>query len=153
MIRGRSKRELSPGTRENLDAQRRGLLESISRVRDGAVHFRCLADQLEEEALDLERLVQNIEAVLGVAPQMELADEDDGLRGKRLRDVAVAILEREFGPGHIVHYRDWLGVLEAEGHRVGGKDPVATFLLQIGKAENVERVGHRTGRYRLIDAA
>jgi hypothetical protein len=38
----------------------------------------------------------------------------------------------------------------ANGYRIGGKDPVATFLTQVARVESVERVGRRSGLYRLV---
>jgi len=40
----------------------------------------------------------------------------------------------------------------AEGHQVGGKNPTATFLTQVARVESVERVGKRSGLYKLLDA-
>ena len=48
-------------------------------------------------------------------------------------------------PGEAIHYKQWYGLLTAAEHRVAGKDPVATFLAQVHRAPEVERIGSRTG--------
>jgi hypothetical protein len=35
------------------------------------------------------------------------------------------------------------------GHDVGGKDPLATFLAQVNRADGVESLGRRSGLYQL----
>jgi hypothetical protein len=74
---------------------------------------------------------------------------DRELGGKRLQEIAIAVLEREIQPGQAVHYRDWYALLCAAGYRARGKDPLASFLAQINRAEQVEPIGERSGRYRL----
>jgi hypothetical protein len=46
-------------------------------------------------------------------------------------------------------YRDWYELLRSRGLVVSGKEPVNTFLAQINRSASVERVGRRTGRYRV----
>ena len=62
------------------------------------------------------------------------------------------VLRRQVGPGQAIHYKQWYGVLTAAGHKVAGRDPLATFLAQVARAPEIERVGARTGRYRLTAA-
>lgn len=59
---------------------------------------------------------------------------------------AVTIYHRPGG----IHYKEWYGLLLAAGHKVGGRDPVATFLAQVHRCDNVEHIGRRTGRFRLV---
>jgi hypothetical protein len=54
------------------------------------------------------------------------------------------ILRREVGPGAPILQ----GVVRA--HRVGGRDPVATFLAQVHRCDDLERIGRRTGRFQLV---
>ena len=74
---------------------------------------------------------------------------DRELGGRRLQEIAVSVLAQQIEPGQAVHYRDWYALLCAAGYRARGKDPLASFLAQINRADGVEPVGSRTGRYRL----
>ena len=102
----------------------------------------------EDLAMNL-RLLGQLEEILGMAPQMSMTEADEALRGRRLRDVAIQILKRRKGQTTAVHYREWYDLVVHEGHRVAGKDPVATFLTQVSRADEVEPVGRRSGLYRL----
>ena len=59
------------------------------------------------------------------------------------------VLRSEWDSHREIHYKEWFELVQAQGHRVGGKDPLATFLAQIHRAPGVERLGSRTGLYRL----
>lgn len=66
------------------------------------------------------------------------AEEVSGLRGRDLRQVAAAVLYRRVG--HLpVHYRDWFTWVLEEGHAVGGRDPLASFLTNISRSPVVVR--------------
>jgi hypothetical protein len=52
-------------------------------------------------------------------------------------------------PSRSRHDRDWYALLCAAGYRAHGKEPLASFLAQINRAERVEPLGGRSGRYRL----
>jgi hypothetical protein len=52
-----------------------------------------------------------------------------------------------------VHYREWFELLRSRGHLIAGKEPINTFLAQINRSTKVERVGRRTGRYRIARVA
>jgi len=80
---------------------------------------------------------------------MRIESLDLRLRGQRLTEVAVDILKREASDGRPIHYREWYSLLEAAGHHVAGKDPIANFLAHVGRAPEVERVAPRSGMYRL----
>lgn len=140
---------LSDGFRETAIAEREELIRRYHDVR------RC-ADELEASALttaaDADRYVQaarEIGELLGLEDQLSIVELGGELRGQRLRDIAVAVLWRHFKDGDVVHYREWLELVVAEGHRIGGKNPNATFLTQIARVETVERIGRRTGLYKL----
>ncbi len=126
------------------------MLAQVVEQRDRAERLRALADRLEENAARDEHLLGELSALLGRDAQLRLEDLDPRLRGQRLREVAVEVLRREVGPGQPIHYKQWYGLLKAAGHKVGGRDPVATFLAQVHRAAAVEPVGRRTGRFRLI---
>jgi hypothetical protein len=61
------------------------------------------------------------------------------LRGARIRETAVRVLAASAPPGAPVHYRDWFELLTAQGFMPAGKDPLATFLTQVGRSPVVQR--------------
>jgi hypothetical protein len=73
------------------------------------------------------------------------------LRGARIREVAVRVLASTIGPETPVHYRDWFQLLTSRGFTPTGKDPLATFLTQIGRSPLVQR-STSSGMY-LLDLA
>jgi hypothetical protein len=61
------------------------------------------------------------------------------LKGVAIREAAVRVLLEHSGPGSAAHYRDWFELVTARGLIPAGKDPVATFLTQIGRSPVVKR--------------
>jgi len=61
------------------------------------------------------------------------------LRGARIRETAVRVLAAHLQADAPVHYRDWFELLTAQGFMPTGKDPLATFLTQIGRSPVVQR--------------
>ena len=114
--------------------------------------MRELAERVEEQTTRDERLLREMEGILGLTPQMRLEALDRRLGGKRLREIAVNVLEQQPDSGREIHYRDWYVLLERAGYIVSGKDPLATFLSQIRRIEQVSPVGRRSGRYRLASS-
>jgi len=98
-------------------------------------------------------VIRELGELLEIEDQLSLTQLSDELRGQRLREVAAAVLWRHHRAGDIVHYKEWFQLVVTEGHQIGGKNPVATFLTQVARVDTVERVGRRSGLYRLIDAA
>jgi hypothetical protein len=125
----------------------------LERGRERACRLRELAEQAADQVEADERMLRSLAEVLGVARQSTINELGGALRGQRLREVAVEILLRHHAPGAEVHYREWYDLLAAEGVAVAGRDPVATFLAQITRADQVEAVGRRSGLYRLLAAA
>jgi len=125
------------------------LTRRIEAQADQAERLRLLADRIDEQTQRERALLEQLESALGRAVQLSIDDLDGRLRGQRLLDVAITLLEEQRGRGQEIHYRDWFQLLQSHGHRVGGKDPLGTFLAQINRAEAVESIGKRTGRYRL----
>lgn len=121
----------------------------ITEARVRADRLRRLADHVEERAAADEHILRELEGALGMRAQLQIDQLDRALGGRRLAEVAVAILRREILPGEAVHYRDWFALLNAAGFRVNGKDPLASFLAQVSRAPEVEPLGDRSGRYRL----
>jgi hypothetical protein len=61
------------------------------------------------------------------------------LRGARIREIAVRVLAANTQPEAPVHYRDWFDLLALQGFLPAGKNPLATFLTQIGRSPVVRR--------------
>lgn len=115
--------------------------------------MRAKADALEAKAALDERLLRELDDVLELSPQLRVDLQSEELRGQRLREVAIEIFRGEVSEGESIHYREWFRLVRAAGHRVAGKDPVATFLTQVSRSKAVEPVGARSGLYRLRVAA
>lgn len=142
--------EESPKTLdEALLSEAVALTRRIEAQAEQAERLRLLADRIDEQTQRDRALLEQLESALGRSVQMSIDDLDGRLRGQRLLDVAITLLEEKLGRGQDIHYRDWFRLLQSHGYRVGGKDPLGTFLAQINRAEAVESVGKRTGRYRL----
>ncbi len=125
------------------------LARRIEAQAEQAERLRLLADRIDDQTQRERSLLEQLESALGRSVQLSIDDIDGRLRGQRLLDVAIKLLDEQMGRGQEVHYRDWFQLLQNHGYRVGGKDPLGTFLAQINRAEAVEKVGKRTGRYRL----
>jgi hypothetical protein len=125
------------------------LARRIEAQADQAERLRNLADRIDEQTGRDRSLLGELERALGRAVQLSLDDLDGRLRGQRLHDVAVKLLEERLGRGQEIHYREWFQLLQEQGYRVGGKDPLGTFLAQINRSEAIESLGNRSGRYRL----
>jgi microcystin degradation protein MlrC len=132
--------------------QRKRLLGRIQQQSEQLEAMQKIVENLAEQQAQDERMLHDIDSVLGKSPQMQLEDADLLLRGRRLEEVAVQVLTEERGTGVEVHYQEWFELLRSQGHLIAGKEPLNTFLTQINRSEAVERVGRRTGRYRLIKA-
>jgi hypothetical protein len=133
-------------------AERQKLIEKYEACRER--HGRLL-EEAQQVALEAERYLRTareLGEVLEVEDQLSIASLTEELRGERLREVAADVLWRHFKPGETVHYKEWFRLVVEEGHRIGGKNAEATFLTQVARVENVQRVGRRTGLYRLIAA-
>jgi hypothetical protein len=134
---------------DHLRAEFEQLASRVSQQREQADRLRALAGQLEDQTARDEHLLRELGAVLGLSAQMRIEDLSPRLRGQRLQEVALEVLRTHWGADREIHYREWYDLLQSKGHRIGGKDPLATFLAQVHRAPGVERLGSRTGRYRL----
>jgi hypothetical protein len=141
--------DLSEGAREVIAAERETVVLRVEELRRQSQSLHAVVEQVDDDLASAERLLRRMDEVLGLAPQLAIEDIGGELRGQRLREVAVAVLRQERGVGVEIHYTDWFDLLAREGIRVGGKNPAATFLTQIGKAPEVEAVRPRSGLYRL----
>jgi hypothetical protein len=131
------------------DALAARLIDAQARVD----RFEGRAAEVREEAEALAASIRAIEEVAGLAPQMALCEISEELRGERLREVALEVLRRLSSSGDPIHYRIWFQELVDSGYRVLGRDPLATFLTQVSRIERVEKIGRRSGLYRLRVAA
>lgn len=138
---------------EAAKAERDLLADRLADARERVEHFESLAAQAVEEVRALTDSIRSIEEVAGLAPQLAICELSEELRGERLREVALEVLERLASSGDAVHYRAWFDALVEAGYRVSGRDPVAVFLTQVTRIDRVEPVGKRSGLYRLRVAA
>jgi hypothetical protein len=132
-----------------LERERASLIARVDDLSRRVALHRELLEQLEVELASEQRLLREVEELSDRSPQLRLERLDRQLRGRRLQELAVEVLRRRLGPGQAIHYREWFALLRAEGYEVAGRDPLNTFLTGVGRAENVERVGRRSGLYRL----
>lgn len=140
---------LSEQAREIVERERATVLARVADLRRQAEALHVLVDQVDQELAASERLLRQMEEMLGRAPQLALEATDFALRGRRLREIAVQLLRDHKGVGAEIHYTEWFELLRRSGLRVGGKAPIATFLTQIRQAPEVESTRPRSGRYRL----
>lgn len=134
-------------------AERHKLLARLSQAQEREEHFDTLATQARDEGAALAASIRAIEETVGLSPQIAMCEISEELRGERLREVALEVLRDRAGDGDPIHYRAWFEALIESGYRVIGKDPLATFLTHVSRIERVERVGRRSGLYRLRLAA
>jgi hypothetical protein len=125
------------------------LAARLAEAQERVEHFELLASEAREEAKSLAASIHAIEEIAGLAPQLAMCEISEELRGERLREVALEVLQRLSTSGDPVHYRIWFDTLVQSGYRILGRDPLATFLTQITRIDKVESVGRRSGLYRL----
>ncbi len=127
----------------------RALEARVEQTRDRAERLRDLAEQAQQQALAEEKLMRDLGSVLGLCAQTTIDELDGRLRGQRLREVAVTVLTERHGAGEPIHYRAWFQLVREQGYAIAGKDPLATFLAQVSRADEVKPVGRRSGLYLL----
>lgn len=136
-----------------LISQRKRLLRRIQEQQEELEALERVIGSLGDQLARDEYMLREIDSALGHSSQLCLEEANLRLRGQNLERVAVTILQEERGSDAEVHYKEWFELLRARGYMVAGKQPVNTFLAQIGRSEAVERVGKRTGLYRLAKVA
>ena len=134
-------------------AERDSLLKHLAAVRAETERLEEALVRAQERHDKIAASIRAIEEVAGLAPQMAILEISEELRGERLRQVALEVIERLGEGGVPIHYRKWFDALVAEGYRVHGKDPLATFLTHVTRIDRVKPVGRRSGLYRLSLAA
>jgi hypothetical protein len=125
------------------------LTERLAALDQRLELHRGIVGELEVEHAVLQRLLREIDELSDRRPQLRIERLDKQLRGRRIQEVAVQVLRRRAEPDEAVHYREWFGMLGAEGFEIAGRDPLNTFLTSVGRADGVVRVGRRSGLYRL----
>jgi hypothetical protein len=137
--------------RDGLLREARALAARIQAQAEQADRLRALAARIDGQTAEDRQALQDLEGLLGEATQLGIDDFDQRLGGQRLERVAVRLLrERERAGEQVeIHYREWFDLLRSAGHEVAGKNPLGTFLAQLNRSVAIERVGSRTGRYRL----
>jgi hypothetical protein len=131
-----------------LEADR--LSVEAQRLRAAASEHIVAAEHLSAEALAIEQQVRELDEMLGRAPQLRLDLDADGLRGQKLRAIAIQVLARRRGLRQPIHYRDWYQMVREEaGQDVEAKDPLATFLVQISRSPLVAKAEDQPGVYLL----
>ncbi len=70
------------------------------------------------------------------------------LRGAAIREAAVSVVARSDEPDRPRHYTEWFEAFLAAGFGISGRDPLATFLTQLGRSPVVRRDAE-PGVYRL----
>ena len=135
---------LSEESREHAAQLRPDLERMVNERREVVARLREFLRLADDDLDRHEQLLGRVDAILH--PEREL--QEDGLRGKRLGQVAVEVLAKS-GRAQPIHYREWFQLVREAGHRIGGKDPGATFLTTLSRSPRVEAVGARTGLYRI----
>lgn len=124
----------------------------LGRYKECVTRSEHLAERADEAAREAERFARTIRELgelLGIEDQLSITELHDELRGERLREVAAKVVWQHHREGDVVHYKQWFDLVIAEGHRIGGKNPAATFLTQVALISTVERTGRRSGLYKL----
>ena len=132
-----------------LGRERDCLRRRVHELRQRAIVHREVLQHLKHQLAQEERPLRETEELSDRSPQLRLERLDRQLKGRRLQEVAVAVLRQKIGGDQAIHYREWFALLRSEGYEISGRDPVNTFLTGIGRAAEVERVGSRTGLYRV----
>jgi len=123
--------------------------QSVEALEPKIAELRIIVAAKRDETHSAEAILLDAERALAEARRRAGIDgPSPELRGRRLADLAIEVL-RKSGKEQPLHYRDWFRLLEDGGYVITAKDPLATFLTSIARDERVERVGNRTGMYRI----
>lgn len=149
----KSSNELVACSDHALDEERSALIERIEQLQCRAELHQRVFERLAEQLANEQRLLREIEELQDRRPQLRLERLNRELKGRRLQEVAVEVLQRRAGSEAVVHYREWFSMLQAEGFEIGGRNPVNTFLTNVNRSPAVRRVGERSGLYCLAETA
>jgi hypothetical protein len=127
---------------------------AAAKLRAEADELIGLADTKIRQAVGYEGELRELDELLGRAPQLRIDLVDDELRGQRLAAVALELLVTRQPVGRPIHYRDWFRLVVESGHRVVGRNPLASFLTEIARSPLVEPAAPGNGVYRVdLEAA
>jgi hypothetical protein len=149
----RSPITLSAEFKATAAAEREKLILRYEECRARNEEHAARAAEAAREAERYAKTIRELGELLEVEDQLSIVGLSDQLRGERLRETAVEVLWRHHRAGDVVHYKQWFELVVADGHRIGGKNPAATFLTQVARIDSVERVGRRSGLYRLVSSS
>ena len=135
--------------RARLTEEAAALSARIRAQSEQAQRLRGLAERIEARTSEDRHALSDLEGVLGEAAQLGIDDLDRRLGGQRLERVAIRLLRERSGDGREIHYREWFDLIREAGYEVSGKNPLGTLLAQLNRSTAVERVGNRSGLYRL----
>jgi len=137
--------------RERVERELRRLSKREDSLAQQLDAIREARSALQEELVVLKRLSRNLPAGetravddeqrrLRVVTDTSLPvnGHEVVLRGAQIRETAVRVLASS-ATSQAVHYRTWFDLLRHEGFIPAGKDPLATFLTQIGRSPVVRR--------------
>jgi hypothetical protein len=137
--RDRVERELT-----RLADHERQLAQEMDRIRESREvleHELGVLEQLTDARAATSRLPLRSTRRLQVVSEPEEAGPAGAtmLRGAQVRETAVRVLAGSGQTDMAVHYRTWFDLLRQRGFLPVGKDPLATFLTQIGRSPVVRR--------------
>ncbi len=134
--RDRVERELT-----RLADHERQLAQEMDRIRESREvleHELGVLEQLTDARTNTSRL-----PLRGTRRLQVVSEPDEAgatmLRGAQVRETAVRVLAGSGQTDRAVHYRTWFDLLRQRGFLPVGKDPLATFLTQIGRSPVVRR--------------
>ena len=99
----------------------RAMAERVRAGRRRAEQLRALAEHAEAQASRDEQILAELEAALGMAPQLRIEDLDRRLGGQRLEEIAIDLLRRDRQFGEAIHYREWFALIERDFTYAGGE--------------------------------
>jgi hypothetical protein len=152
----RRMRAAAAAERERVDRELRRLCSREDSLARELEAIRATRRELESELSVLERLARDSHAVdtsgadgetrqtrrlrvVSALPQGGGAANEIELKGAQVRETAVRVLVAAAQADQAVHYRTWFELLRQQGYVPAGKDPLATFLTQIGRSPVVQR--------------
>lgn len=130
--------ELAEALQDVADArdELREQLAILSRLAEGAGRQELVHRTEERISAD----ARAARPLAGATSSDAHADQRDTvLRGQAIREAAVRTLATSSRAHEAVHYKEWYMLLRARGFVPAGKDPLATFLTQLGRSPLVTR--------------
>jgi hypothetical protein len=123
---------------ENVVRLRSSLAETEQRVEQIRQRLDLLAALTEgEESLAAEPSVDNVVAF----PEAGVEPPSGYLRGQAIRRVAARLLIEQGVGDRPIHYAEWFSLLQEAGYGISARDPLATFLTQVGRSPVVTKGG------------